>query len=118
MATTRSRRSAIARTASPSTTRIVLARAAPVARRVGAAAGRAALAERHTLVALGAAAAAGYLDRDGTLDRFSLIDGVDPKAQLGIAMWGIGRMTKSPTAQHAATGLLAIALYEFARGRT
>lgn len=96
---------------------MAMARAAPVARRVGGAAAKAAMGEKHTIVALVASAALGYADREDMLERFSFIDGVDPKVQLALAVWLVGKMTKNNTIQHAATGIASVALYDAVKSR-
>lgn len=101
----------------PSRARVIVARAAPVARRVAGATARAAYAEKHTLVALGAAGLLGYLDREGQLDSFSMVDGVDVKAQVALALWVAGKFSKSQTIQHAATGVASVALYDMVKNR-
>lgn len=115
---TAARSTAIARPApAPSRTRVIVARAAPIARRVGGAALQAAKDERHTLAALASAGVLGYADREGMLERFSLIDGVDPKVQLALGVYLAARFTKSRTLSHVATGVGSVALYDMIRNR-
>lgn len=97
--------------------RVIVARAAPVARRVGGAALNAARDEKHTIAALGSAAVLGYADREGMLDSWSLIDGVDPKVQLALGLWLGAKFTKSRTLSHVATGVGSVALYDAIRNR-
>ena len=59
-------------------------RAAPIARRVGGATAKAAMSEKHTLTALAAAGALGYMEKEDMLANFTLIEGVDPKVQLAL----------------------------------
>lgn len=92
-------------------TRTVAVRAAPIVRRVGGVAARAAMDEKHTLAAVGGAALLGYLDKNGHLDNVSLVDGVDPKVQVGLLAWAAGRFTKNRMVQHVATGALSVAVY-------
>lgn len=84
------------------------------ARRGASAVARAAIDERHTLVALGAAGALGLLEKqDVELPHFEPI-GV--AGTYGIAAFMLARFTKSRTLAHAATGLMSIAVYNFAKG--
>lgn len=112
----RSRTTALA-TRAASATRVVVARAAPMVRRGASAAASAAREEKHTLTALAAAAALGYAEREDMLSNVSLIDGVDPKVQVALIAWGIGKWSKSKTAQHVATGLGSVAIYDAVRSR-
>lgn len=80
-------------------------------------AGRAAVAareEKHTLAALAAAAAIGYAERTGT--KLPTLGPLDAKATTGLVLWAIGRFSKSKVIQHAATGVLSIAVYDMANG--
>lgn len=115
MATALARR-APARISMPTRTRIVRVSGA-IARRGVRAGGRAALSERHTLAAVGTAAAFGYLSRPGgtTLPH---ITALGQAGTYGAALWAVGRFTKSPMAQHMATGLLCVQAAEWARSAT
>lgn len=111
---------------SSGTTRVVVARApaakAPIirvsaprthhlkrrARHYGRSAGRAISSEKHTMVALAAAAAYGFVEKQGY--QIPSIGPIGPAGTVGLAAWLYGRMAKNNTAQHLATGLLAIAV--------
>lgn len=95
-------------------TRIVRVSSA-IARRGARAAGRAAISERHTLAAVGTAAAFGYMTRTGSTP-FPHIAALGQAGTYGAALWAVGRFTKSPVAQHMATGLLCVQAAEWARG--
>jgi hypothetical protein len=112
---TASRTTALAR--APSRTRVIVQRAAPIARRVAGAAARAALDERHTIAALVSAGVLGYLDREGQLERMSLVDGIDPKVQWALIAYLGARMTRSRTLAHVATGVGSVAIYDMVRSR-
>lgn len=73
------------------------------------AAARAAASERHTMVALAAAAAHGYMTRPGSAP-LPHVQQLGTAGTYGAAAWVVGKMTGSTMAQHAATGLLAIQL--------
>lgn len=72
------------------------------------------MAERHTLAALVAAGVVGYVDRDGGVE-LPKIDALGTAGTYGLAAWILGRATGSKMAQHAATGLLSVAVYDFVR---
>lgn len=117
MATALARR-APARVSAPSTTRIRTIRVAKaLARRGGSAAARAALSEKHTIAAVGTAAAFGYMSRPGSTP-LPHIAAMGQAGTYGLALWGVGKFTKSPTMQHMATGLLAVQAAEWARTGT
>jgi hypothetical protein len=81
--------------------------------------GRAASSERHTLIAIGSAAALGLGEKTGMIPMsLAIIPGVGPAGTLGLAAWAIGRITKNQTAQHMATGLLCVAINQWARTGT
>lgn len=113
MATALARR-APARTAPATRTRIVRV-ASAVARRGSRSAGRAVLSERHTLAAVGTAAVFGYMTRPGgtTLPHLTALG---QAGTYGGLLWAVGRFSKSPMAQHMATGLLCVQAAEWARG--
>jgi hypothetical protein len=92
---------------------VVYRKAAPIARRVGRAAGTAALEERHTIAAVMAGIFLGYAERAGVAIPDVL--GIGAPATVGLGAWMMGKATKSRTARHVATGCLAIAAYQFAR---
>ena len=92
---------------------VVYRRGAPVVKRVGRAAGAAALEERHTIAAILAGIALGYMEKHHVVVPDIL--GVGAPATIGIGAWVVGKTTKSRMARHVATGCLAIAAYQFAR---
>lgn len=103
----------LARTAPQTTVRLTLPKglrkgAANLARRGASAAARAAASERHTLTAMGAAAALGYVEGSGT--QVPKIDALGVAGTYGGLAWMVGRFTKSRVAEHVATGLLAVAV--------
>ncbi len=114
---TASRSAALAPRPAPSRARVIVARAAPIARRVGSAALQTARDERHTIAALVAAGALGYADREGMLESWSLVDGIDPKVQLALAAMVVAKVSKSRTAAHVATGIGSVALYDLVKNR-
>lgn len=86
-----------------------LARAAGQGARRGLAlAARAAMTERHTITALGTAAALGYIQKERMQVPHVQALGVD--GTIGAVLWIAGRYTKNPMLQHAATGALACAV--------
>jgi hypothetical protein len=96
----------IIRVAAPSAPRFHRTRR--VGRRVVGAVG----SEKHTLTAVAAAIGFGMLEKSGT--KIPSIGPLGPAATVGIAAWVYGRMSKSPTAAHVATGLLCVALNRWA----
>jgi len=92
---------------------VVYRRAAPTIKKVGRAAGVAALEERHTIAAVLAAIALGYIEKNNVPVPDVL--GIGTPATAGLAAWILGKTTKSRMARHVATGCLAIAAYQFAR---
>lgn len=103
----------LARTAPQTTVRLTLPKglrktAGNLARRGASAAARAAASERHTLTAMGAAAALGYVEGSGT--QVPKIDALGVAGTYGGLAWMVGRFTKSRVAEHVATGLLAVAV--------
>lgn len=82
-------------------------RAGRVARRAVGAAYSQAKQEKHTLTALVAAAGLAIAERNG----YGTILGFPTDVAGGLVAWAGGRMTKNVVAQHAATGLLAIAVH-------
>lgn len=111
------RRTALARRARASTRRVASA-GANLARRGASATAKAAAEERHTLVALGAAGAAGYMRREGMLDNLPHIDAIGVEGTYGLAAWALGRWMRSRVSSHVATGLLAIAVNRLAAGES
>lgn len=83
------------------------------ARRTGSRVASAANAERHTLAAVGAAAALGFLKRSKV--DLPKIDAIGTPGTYGLALWMFARFTKSRIAGHMATGLLCLSAYEFAQ---
>lgn len=73
-----------------------------------------ALAEKHTLTALAAAAALGFAKRQGyALPSLPMLG---PAATYGLGAWALSKYTGNKVASHAATGMLSVALYELASG--
>ena len=95
------------------TAMVVYRRSAPIVKKVGRAAGVAALEERHTIAAVMAGIVLGYAERAGVTIPDVL--GIGAPATVGIGAWVLGKTTKSRIARHVATGCLAIAAYQFAR---
>ena len=93
---------------------IVGAAGGAIVRRGASAAARAAMQEKHTLTAVAAAALLGYARRMGYTP--PTLGPLSPEATAGLAAWAIGRFTKNRTAEHVATGLLAVAAHDMARG--
>ena len=89
-------------------TRVVTA-----ARRGGGIAAAAASAERHTLAAVGAAAALGFLKRNNV--QLPKVDALGTPGTYGVVLWALARWSKSRVAGHMATGLLCLAAYDFAQ---
>jgi hypothetical protein len=81
-------------------------------RRHAHSAGRAVASEKHTLAALAAAGAYGLIEKSGVA--IPTIGPLGPAATVGMAAWLYGRMSKNQTAQHVATGLLAVAINRWA----
>ena len=77
------------------------------ARRVGTATAKAALSEKHTLTAIAAAAGYGFARSRGVA--LPYVTAIGQAGTYGLAAWMLGRFTRNQTAQHVATGLLAIA---------
>lgn len=94
---------------------MMVARAAPVAKRIGGAAKSAALSEKHTITALGTAGVLGYLDKEGKLDGIQITDSISPIATVGIGLWVAGKFSKNAMVQHAATGALSIAVFNMVK---
>jgi hypothetical protein len=82
------------------------------ARRVG----MGAYEERHRLGAIAGGFALGMIDKSA-ID-FPTLPFLGRAGTLGLAAWGLSRMTKNEWASHAATGLLAIAAYELSKEGT
>jgi len=92
---------------------VVYRRSAPIVKKVGRAAGVAALEERHTIAAVLAGIVLGYAERNSVAIPDVL--GIGMPATVGLGAWLLGKTTKSRMARHVATGCLAIAAYQFAR---
>ena len=87
-----------------------------MARRGYSAAARVASQERHTLVAVGSAAVLGFMKKQNV--QLPKINALGTPGTYGLIAWAIGRFTKSPVAQHVATGLMSVSAYELASGQT
>ena len=73
-----------------------------------------AMAEKHTLTALAAAAALGFAKRQGY--KLPSLPMLGPAASYGLGAWALSKYTNNKMASHAATGLLSVAMYELASG--
>src|SRR4051812_17498819 len=109
MAAALARRSAVT-LSRPTSVSVIVPRAARLARAGGRFAATQAMEERHTLVALGGAAIAGYVQRNNI--QVPHIAAIGVPGTYGLAAWALGRYTKNRTMQHLATGLLAVAAYQ------
>lgn len=89
-------------------------RTVKVARRGVSAAARVAREEKHTLIAVGAAAALGYAER--TSMEIPHIESLGVAGTLGAAAFAAGHYTKSRFARHLATGFLSVAAYKLGVG--
>lgn len=85
-----------------------------VARRVGGAAARAAWDEKHTLVALVAAGALGYAQKEN-MD-LPAIEALGVPATYALAAFVGSKVTKSKMLSHVATGLACVAVNDWVRG--
>lgn len=92
---------------------------APIARRYGRrirhygrGAGRAVASEKHTIAAIAAAGVYGLVEKSGVA--IPHIGPLGPAATVGLIAWVYGRVSKSQTAQHVATGLLSVAVNRWA----
>lgn len=85
-----------------------------LARRGGTAVASAARSEKHTISAVAAAAILAYAKKAGV--DLPKIDALGTSGTYGLVLWAVGRYTRSPMAQHAATGLLSIAVAELISG--
>ena len=92
----------------------VAARARRAVRIGASAAARVARDQRHTMVGVASAAVAGFLQRSGTT--LPHIRALGVPGTYGLAALVVAQSTRAPMAQHVATGLLAAAAYEWARG--
>lgn len=88
--------------------RIIRQAAVGLARRGATKAAQVAASEKHTLAALGTAAALGYMERSNVQVPFSSMLGRD--GTVGAALWAFGRYSGNRTAQHMATGALSCAV--------
>jgi hypothetical protein len=77
--------------------------------------------ERHTMLAVVAAAALGYAEApdpdDATKKRFDLpkVEALGTPGTYGLAAWAAGKFTKNKDLQHLATGLLSAAAYDLGK---
>lgn len=85
-------------------------------RRASSAASKLAMSEQHTIAATASAAVFGFMKRQNVnLPHF---DALGTPGTYGLVAWAIGRYTKSPMAQHIATGLLSVSAYQLGAGQT
>lgn len=82
-------------------------------RRAAGTAGRKALEEKHTLMAVVGGAALGLIEKEGIA--LPSIPKLGISGTYGVVAWAAGKYLKSRTLSHVATGLLAIAAYELAK---
>lgn len=73
--------------------------------------GRAVASEKHTLFAVGSAFLYGVLRKSGV--KIPSFGPFGPASTAGLGLWALGRWGRNQTAAHAATGLLAIAAYQY-----
>ena len=85
-------------------------------RKTGSKVMQAALSEKHTLTAMAAAGALGLAERNNVpLPHLAFLGRA---GTYGALAWAIGRYTGNRTAEHLATGLLSVASYQLAAGKT
>lgn len=78
------------------------------------AAARAARTEKHTIAAVIAAGAMGFMKREGV--QLPKVDALGTAGTYGALAWLAGRYLKSQVLQHVATGLLSVAAAELGSG--
>jgi hypothetical protein len=74
--------------------------------------------EKHTMYAVAAAGLAGWLSRDGTLQRLPHVTTLGVEGTYGLVALFAGRQMNSAALRHIATGLLSVAVHEFAKSTT
>ena len=79
-------------------------------------AARVARDEKHTMMAVGAAAVLGFAKRENVA--LPKIDALGTAGTYGLLAWALGRYSKNPTLQHLGTGLLSVAAAELASGQS
>lgn len=84
--------------------------------RLGGRIKQAAIAERHTLIAVGSAAALGLAESRGVA--LPKIDALGTAGTYGLLAFGYAKLTGSMTAEKIATGLLSVAAYKLASAPT
>lgn len=77
-------------------------------------AARSAMEQKHRIVAIAAAAGLGMAEKNGVA--LPKIEGIGVAATYGLAAMVLGKMMKSRMLDHAATGLLSVAIYQLASG--
>lgn len=85
------------------------------ARRGLSVAGRAAMSEKHTFAAVGAAAALGAAKKFGV--DLPKVDALGTAGTYGLVAWMAGKYMRSTMLQHVATGLLCVGAYELCSGQ-
>jgi hypothetical protein len=85
-------------------------RAGKLARRAGGAVATAASEEKHTIAAVVAGAAVGYMQRNNV--QVPYISALGLPGTYGVVALGIAKFSKSRVARHVATGLLSVAAYQ------
>lgn len=76
-------------------------------------AGQKALEEKHTLAAVGAAAALGFVEREKVA--LPAIPKLGMAGTYGLVAWAAGKYMRSRTLAHVATGLLSVAAYQLGK---
>lgn len=82
----------------------------------GKATAAAAMAEKHTLTAIGSAAVLGYAQRENMLDTVPHIEALGVEGTLGVVAFIGGKYMKSKVLSHVATGLMSVAAWKLANG--
>lgn len=100
------RRFALARARTARTLRVV-------GRKGASAAVKEAREGRHTIAAVVAAGALGYLEKQGT--QLPHVRQIGVSGTYGLGAYILGRMTKNEYIKHAATGLLAVAIHDYVK---
>lgn len=88
---------------------------APATQRAKEMAKRKALEQTHTMTAVGAAAAIGYLEGANMLTSLPQIAGLSSVQLAAVGAFAASQFTKNKTVDHVSTGLLAAAGFEMAK---
>lgn len=73
---------------------------------------------QNQLVAIGGAAALGFLQKQGVTAKLPKIAGLSSTVTAGILAWAGGKFLKSPMLDHVSTGMLSVAAFGFTSGQT